>query len=169
MPRIKQVEWAKPLESRGLVYDPIGLSNLVTAYVLDLGEQVMFIDGGILGRLGVDADQVRAEALRNIQLAFPRSSVQRIIGTRDVAMVKTKDSYDAARLLAVPPALGVDEELFAVISDDDTLALAWGSGALPDLKRMAKEWHASADNEKQLTNEVLRVSHGGISVVAALE
>ena len=65
---------------------------------------------------------------------------------------------------AAAGASGFDPFVFAVITDDDTLALVAGSQWVPKLKTMADEWYGSADLEKRITRDVLRVTHEGISI-----
>ncbi len=164
MPRIRPLAWANSVAGRGLISDPAGPPSLVITYVLDVGDRVAFIDAGLLERIGVDQAEIKREAFRNVEVIFPRAAVQPLLGTKDIAMIKKKDSYDATRLLAVPAALSPGQELFAVIPDDDTLALVGTSDWLPKLKELAVEWYGSAEDEKKITSEVLRVAPEGISV-----
>jgi uncharacterized protein YtpQ (UPF0354 family) len=125
MPRLADAGFVSEAASQGkpLVHRPTSLPGLVTLYVLDGAQSVMYLGEERLGELELDAEALHQRALANLGRKPIAEIVRGVVERQQVAMVKLGDSYDAARLLLVPDALADGEELVAIVPDRETLGL----------------------------------------------
>jgi PAS domain-containing protein len=103
---------------------PLGDLPLVAVYVIDLPESVAFVNDSTAQQMGLSEPELFERALANLD---PEGEFIRQLGQFSagrVAVVKTEDSYDAARLLLVPQAIDDDVTVCAAVPDRDTLVLA---------------------------------------------
>jgi hypothetical protein len=125
MPRLADLGFVKDAAAHGrsLVHLPTTVAGLVTIYVLDGEQSVMYLGEDRLVELALDAQALHERALANLRRKPIAEIVRSAIARKQVAVVKVGDSYDAARLLLVPEALAEGEELVAVVPDRETLGL----------------------------------------------
>ncbi len=125
LPRLADAGFANDASAQGqpLVQKATGVEGLVTVYVLDTEQAVMYLGEDRLAELGLDADALHERALANLARHPITETVRGVVERREVAVVKLGDSFDAARLLLVPDALRDGEELVAVVPDRETLGL----------------------------------------------
>ncbi|MGC4118494.1 MAG: hypothetical protein QM765_28855 [Myxococcales bacterium] len=95
--------------------------ELVVVYVLDFPASVAFLTEDHRASLGIDAEALHARALANLQKKSP--DLRLAVDQKAVSVIKTLDTFDAARLLLLPGLLKEGEELAVAIPDRDTLAL----------------------------------------------
>lgn len=142
----------------GLPHTPLGETGLQVAYVLDQEHSVVYLTRAHLDELGLDRAGAHALALRNLAARTPPELLERALQGDDVAVIKTGDSYDAARLLLVPARLGPERSVLAAIPDRDTLVL------MPAGFTGAREV-ARAAGERPLLDRPIRVSAEGWALV----
>lgn len=106
-----------------LPHTPMSALGLTVVYVLDAPESVMYLTSKHLGELGLSIGAVHERALANLEKKFTSDVVRQSMKSSAINVVKTMDSYDAARLLLVPKYLKDGETLAAAIPDRDTLVL----------------------------------------------
>jgi uncharacterized protein YtpQ (UPF0354 family) len=165
LPRLAEPGFASDAAAQGkpLVHRETSVPGLVTLYVLDGAESVMYLGQERLQELGIDAEALHARALANLARRPIADVVRGVVEQRQLAMVKLGDSYDATRLLLVPGALQEGEELVAVVPDRETLGLmpvpsadAWGP-----VRKLAR----TPASPYRLLDRPLRVTREGFSVV----
>ena len=102
-------------------------------------------------------------AAPNLARTFGRDVVRSAVGSRNINVVKSCDSFDAARLLLVPGYLEAGESVVTLIPDRDTLVLTAppDDGDWAGLRKLA---HA-ADGDP-LWAEPLIVTPAGIAKAA---
>ena len=101
-------------------------------------------------------------AKANLARAFDSTAVRSALSDRSMNVVKTNDTFDAARILLVPQFLEPGESIAAVIPDRDTLVLT----AVPadgDWSRLRKIAGVAAGDP--LWREPLIVTREGIAPV----
>jgi hypothetical protein len=103
---------------------PAGVAGLSVVLVLDRPASVVYLTGEHLQALGLEADEALALAKANLAATFARDAVRTALGDRQtISVIKSCDTYDAARLLLVPDYLEAGESIAALIPDRDTLVL----------------------------------------------
>lgn len=110
----------------GLVRRPVNGIGLHTVYCIDEEEAVRFIPEGMLVPSGMDVESLHALALSNLAARTQdalRPLVRGALDENQVGVLKTFDTYDAARLLLVPAQLREGESVIAHVPDRDTLSL----------------------------------------------
>ena len=137
---------------------PVPGTPLHVVYVLDSESSVQYLTDAHLKDLGLDAAGVHDRALQNLKRVFPPDPVRDTILKKTVTMVKTGDTYDAARLLLVPGYLQEGEVLAAGVPDRDTLFL---TAPPPDGDWSAIQKLARAAAGPQLLDRTLRVTRAG--------
>ncbi len=117
-----------------------GVPGLVAVFVLDSEHSVRYLDVESLPELGLTVEQALELAKDNLRESLPANLVQGTVRDGDINVVKSMDTYDAARLLLLPEQLGEGEAVVALIPDRDTLALAQvpGDGDWKSLRKLAR-------------------------------
>ncbi len=141
---------------------PLSATGLDVVYVLDGEQSVMYLTGKHVSELGLDLEALHARALQNLGKKFPEETLRKILDSKAINVVKSLDSYDAARLLLVPQYLKEGETIAAAVPDRDTLLLAGipADGNWSGLSKLARV--AAGD---VLLDRPLRVSSSGIELV----
>jgi len=162
MPRIVNAAFLEGLRDlpREIPAVALGVEGLFVVFVLDSPNSVAYLASDRLGDLGLDAPAALALAKQNLARSFDAALPRQAVSRRDVYVVKTLDTYDAARLLLVPDHLEPGETLVAMIPDRDTLVLAQlpDDGDWSSLHRIAKSASAEALHPRPLL-----VTPGGIA------
>jgi hypothetical protein len=103
---------------------PSGVAGLSVVLVLDREASVLYLTAEQLQELGLGHDEALALAKANLARTFGRDAVRHAVADRRaINVIKSCDTYDAARLLLVPEYLESGETLAALIPDRDTLVL----------------------------------------------
>ncbi|HLF57744.1 MAG TPA: hypothetical protein VI942_12955, partial [Thermoanaerobaculia bacterium] len=100
-----------------------GVSGLLAVVVLDSEKSVRYVDAATLAELGLSAEAALQIAKENLRPSLPREVVDRAFADGSLNVIKSFDSFDAARLLVLPALLCEGERLLAFIPDRDTLVL----------------------------------------------
>lgn len=127
MPRIIHADHLRSMLSQVEVPIPhrtLGAMPLVVVYVIDLPESVAFVNADTAEKLEMQEPEMYQRSLRNLDPEGVFSKNVREFRSGHIAVVKTGDSFDAARLLLVPPAMSDNTTICAAIPDRDTLVLA---------------------------------------------
>lgn len=127
MPRIIHMDQLRGMMSQidlAIPHRTLGAMPLVVVYVIDLPESVAFVNTETAGKLEMTEPEMHDRSLKNLDPdgVFHRNIQEFKAG--HVAVVKTSDTYDAARLLLVPNAMSEEITICAAIPDRDTLVLA---------------------------------------------
>jgi hypothetical protein len=103
---------------------PSGVAGLSVVLVVDREASVCYLTAPHLRDLGLDETDALAVAKANLARTFGREAVRSAVAAgKTINVVKSCDSYDAARLLLVPDYLEEGETIAALIPDRDTLVL----------------------------------------------
>ena len=142
---------------------PSGVAGLSIVFVLDREASVAYLTGELLAELKLTPESALDLARVNLARTFSRDVVRSAVASRNISVVKSLDSFDAARLLLVPGYLDAGESLVALIPDRDTLVLT----APPE----DGDWHglrklANVADGDPLWAEPLIVTSAGIAKVA---
>lgn len=121
LPRLVQQSFVAATPS--LVRRALEGTPLLIVYVFNGKHGVSYITKPHLTDLGVDEESLHARALGNLRALVTDEMVSTAMGGK-VSVVKTGDTFDAARILAIPSLLKEGEAVAATIPDRDTLALA---------------------------------------------
>ena len=127
MPRIIHIDQLRGMVSQVDVPIPhrtLGAMPLVAVYVIDLPESVAFVNADTAAKLEMKEPDMYQRSLHNLDPEGVFSNNVREFKSGHIAVVKTGDSFDAARLLLVPPAMPDNTIICAAIPDRDTLVLA---------------------------------------------
>jgi hypothetical protein len=144
---------------------PVGDTGLTAIYVLDGESSVAYIAEPVRAKLGLDVTALHERAVENLLAKLPEDAVRAALdGEKKMTLVKSMDTYDAARLLALPRRLREGEELAALVPDRDTLMLVAvpADGDWSSLRKLAKTVPA---DEPRLFDHPLRVSRDGIVAI----
>lgn len=163
-PRLVTDAWLARAEAemgRKLVSSPSAVPGLVAVLVLDAPASVAYVHEEMLAELGLAAAEAFDRARENLGATFDRSIVRRALDGGALSLLKSGDTFDAARLLLVPGCLEAGEEVAALVPDRDTLVVVRvpADGDWASLKKLAK----SADGEPLLRTP-LRVTRDGIAL-----
>lgn len=136
-----------------------GLSIL---FVLDSEASVAHLGADQLEQLGLGTAEALDLAVSNLRGSFSEEVVRKVLDEGVLSVVKSFDSFDAARLLLVPESLREGESVVATIPDRDTLALALApvDGDWASMRRLAQ----NAAGEP-LWTEPLLVTRAGVSAI----
>jgi uncharacterized protein YtpQ (UPF0354 family) len=161
LPRIVSEAMLSGLPSE-VARSPVVGTPLQVVYVLDSEKSVAYLTGAHLADLGLDAAAVHERALHNLRQRFPDGPVRTAVNERSLCVIKSGDSYDAARLLLVPGYLRDGEVLAAGVPDRDTLFLTAppADGDWSGLQKLAR-----ATAGPRLLDRPLRVTRAGFEVV----
>lgn len=142
---------------------PAGVAGLSIVFVLDREAAVAYLTGDLLAELNLTPEDALDVGRANLARAFSRDVVRSAVGSRNLNVIKTCDSFDAARLLLVPGYLEAGETLVALIPDRDTLVLTTppANGDWTGLRTLA----GAADGDP-LYAEPLVVTSAGIAKAA---
>lgn len=102
---------------------PSGVAGLSIVFVLDREAAVAYLTEEMLAKLGLTPEQALELARTNLAGRFSRDVVRQAVAGGAVNVVKSGDTFDAARLLLVPGYLEAGESLAAIVPDRDTLVL----------------------------------------------
>lgn len=103
---------------------PSGVAGLAVVLVLDREASVVYLTAEHLQDLALAHDEALALAKANLAATFGRDAVRHAVDDRKtINVIKSCDTYDAARLLLVPDYLEAGESIAALIPDRDTLVL----------------------------------------------
>lgn len=103
---------------------PLGVEDLSVVFVLDSKNSVAYLTSSQLSELGLESPAAALTlAKENLGRSFDSELVRSAVEKPNLNVVKSLDSYDAARLLLVPESLKCGETLAAMIPDRDTLVL----------------------------------------------
>ena len=164
MPRLAEAAFASDAASQGkpLVQRPTAVPGLVTLYVLDSEEAVMYLGEERLAELGIDAEALHARAMANLGRRSIAEIVRGVVERKQVATVEIGDTFDATRLLLVPDALREGEELVAVVPDRETLGLlpVPADEAWTPVRKLAR----SPASPYRLIAQPLRVTRSGFEI-----
>jgi hypothetical protein len=111
-------------ELHPLPNQPLGETGLHVVCAIDGERQVAYCTQRHLRALGGDFSQVLARALQHLEQRFDHPPVRKTVLRKEVALIETRDSYDAARLLLVPRQLIPGETLVALVPDRDAQVLS---------------------------------------------
>ena len=166
-PRLVPAGYFADAVRRGAKAEPVsvpsGVPGLSIALVLDSETSVAYLTADMLGELGLTTDEALALAKANLAGSVDVAAIVRdVLEKNALVMVKSFDSYDAARVLLVPAALAEGQELAAVIPDRDTLGLTRppADGDWSKLRQLARTPAGDV-----LWEEPLRVTADGIRAV----
>jgi hypothetical protein len=81
---------------------PLPVDGLFVVFVLDSPNSVAYLPAGQLTELGLDPTAALALAKENLSGSLASAVVREVMESGDVRVVKTHDTYDAARLLLLP-------------------------------------------------------------------
>lgn len=142
---------------------PSGVAGLSIVFVLDREAAVAYLTADLLAELKLTPEQALEVGRANLARTFGRDVVRSAVGSRNINVIKSCDSFDAARVLLVPGYLDAGESVVALIPDRDTLVLtaAPDDGDWAGLRRLARA--AAGD---PLWTEPLIVTSDGISKAA---
>jgi hypothetical protein len=102
---------------------PSGVAGLSVVFVLDRPTTVAYLTEDLLAQLELTPAEALDVARANLARTFGRDVVRQAVGSRNVNIIKSCDTFDAARLLLVPGYLEPGESLVALVPDRDTLVL----------------------------------------------
>lgn len=119
---------------------PLGVPGLSIVLVLDGETAVSYLTEGQLAAAGLTAAEGLELARSNLSRVVEDGIVRRALADGSLNVVKAGDSFDAARLLLVPAALGPGERVAALIPDRDTLVITSvpTDGDWTDLRKLAR-------------------------------
>lgn len=127
-PRIVRSEFpdqaAAEVGSDPLPSQPLGPEGLVVVFVLDSEHSVAYLSQDQLQQLDLVPAEAMELAKRNLAGTFTRDVIRAVLDDGSISVVKSEDTYDAARLLLVSESLEPGESVAALIPDRDTLVLA---------------------------------------------
>ena len=161
-PRIVHGDWpeeaAKQVGSDPIPSLPLGPAGLAVVFVLDNEHSVAYLQSEQLADLGVSPEEALDLAVGNLGQTFQPAAIRPVLDESAMSVVKSEDTYDAARLLLIPGALQDGESIAALIPDRDTLVLVPvpDDGDWASLAKLAK----SADGEPLWTEPLLVTSEG---------
>lgn len=137
----------------------LGNTGLHAVLVQDSPHAVRFLSQAELAGIDVPFETLLAEAQERLASPELTHAVRDALNSRHLAMIKTGDSYDAARLLLLPEMLLDGEEAVALVPDRDTLAVAPKpmDGDWSGLERLAR----TPDSDRVLSERPLIVSRQG--------
>lgn len=137
---------------------PSGVAGLSIVFVLDREAAVAYLTEEMLAELGLSPEQALELARTNLAGRFSRDVVRQAVAGGAVNVVKSGDTFDAARLLLVPGYLEAGESLAAIVPDRDTLVLTpppadgdWGA-----LRKLAN----AADGDPLYTEPIVVTAAG---------
>jgi hypothetical protein len=149
----------------GVPHTPLGQTGLVVVYVLDLERSVSFLTAKHLGELGLDRAGAHALALGNLAGRTPPDVLRGLTErTEGVTVLKTGDTYDAARLLLLPLHVPEGEARLVVVPDRDSLVVLADDGA--EALRAAHELARLRGGERPLFDRPLRVTREGVTLAS---
>jgi hypothetical protein len=139
---------------------PSGVPGLSVVFVLDSPDSVAYVNDRHLTDLNLSEVDALALAKANLSRAFDRNVVRGVLSDGSLSVIKTGDTFDAARLLLVPDVLEPGQSIAALIPDRNTLALTVvpPDGDWTGLRKLAR----SADGDP-LWPEPLLVTRDGIA------
>ena len=146
----------------GIPNRPFADTGLIIAYVFDYPDSVVYITNKHLVELEIDENSLYELAMTNLKKTFSADIIKGVLEKQNVSMLKTMDSYDAARVLLLPANLPENAQVAALIPDRDTLAIAPvpADGNWSKLKKLAR-----AASGKPLFGKPLLVSRKGFKTI----
>lgn len=161
MPRLvtdRHLEQLRAEASRDLPAHSIGLEGLQAVVVLDNPNSVAYLSGCQLRELNLEGDAALVRAKANLAKTFSADVVRASVTGANLNVIKSFDSYDAARMLLVPAHLEAGESVVALVPDRDTLVLVRppADGDWKSLWKLAK----NAAGEPLFERPILVTSEG---------
>jgi hypothetical protein len=119
---------------------PSGVDGLSIVFVLDRETAVAYLTDELLAKLALTPAQALDLARTNLARTFARDVVRDAVASNNVNVIKSCDTFDAARLLLVPGYLEPGESLVALVPDRDTLVLTGppADGDWTGLRKLAR-------------------------------
>ena len=160
--RLRELNAPGALPSRAL-----GDTGLHVVYVFDGAQTVRFLQTSDAAALALDEPGLFQRACANLEARAP-GLMSRVVAAclerPALSLIKSRDTYDACRVLLVPAALPAGRRLVAVIPDRDTLGLAMepgNDGGWEPLQRLAR----TPDNRDQpLLDRPVLLDASGVSL-----
>lgn len=149
---------AHPLPS-----EPLGDTGLHVVCVIDGTHHVAYLTQSAFEDFATDFATLKAHALENLAKNFDHTLVRKAVMAKEVMLVETGDSYDAARLLLVPQHMIPGETLVAMIPDRDTLVLSPfpTNGNWAPFEQLAR----SPRTDRPIASRPLKVTSQGVEAV----
>jgi hypothetical protein len=137
---------------------PSGVAGLSIVFVLDREAAVAYLNEEMLAELALTPDQALDLARANLARRFSRDVVRQAVAGGAFNVVKSGDTFDAARLLVVPGYLEAGEALAAIVPDRDTLVLTAppSDGDWAALRKIAR----AADGDPLFTEPIVVTPEG---------
>jgi hypothetical protein len=160
--RLAQITAQAPLPSRAL--DGTGLH---VVYVIDGRETVRYVFDQDAAALNLDEGALFDTACANLEARAP-GAVARAVATcferPALAVIKTLDSYDAARLLLVRATIPPGRRLVALVPDRDTLALTMDPGDEGGWQKLRELARVPHNQDHLLVDRPLSVRAEGLTL-----
>ncbi len=134
-------------------------TGLFVVYVVDGNAGVVYLAQDHLQDLGLDAAALHQRSMENLRVKWDPRVLDEVRAGR-VSLVKTGDTFDAARLLLLPEHLTPEESVLAVVPDRDTLGLFPANSDLAAVRKLG----TSAAGPR-LLDAPLRVTRAGFERV----
>jgi len=143
--------------------EPLGDTGLHIVCVIDGAKHVAYLTQSMLDELATDFTTIKQLALGNLAKRFDYSQVRAAVMKKEVMLIESGDSYDAARLLLVPQHMIPGETLAAMIPDRDTLVLSPlpPNGNWKPFEQLAR----SPRTDRVICNRPLKVTAQGVFAV----
>lgn len=138
---------------------PFGLEGLSIAYVINQPSSVAYVGHKSLAELELTEDELFNAALSNLRKTWNLEGIRQTIEQRGIGLIKSGDTFDAARLLLVPECLHEGESIHALIPDLHTLVL------LPviDGHTWPAEMREPGEGDQPLCDRVIVVTPSGFA------
>lgn len=137
----------------------LGDTGLFAVLVHDMGQSVRYLNTQAISETRLSFDVLMNLALHGLQTPDVLAALRTAIAADTVTILKTGDSYDAARLLLLPALLRDDQRIVALVPDRDTLLIS----PMPDAKGW-EQLHAMANlrhrEDRLLANPIIVDRHG---------
>lgn len=142
-----------------LVSQRLGQTPLQVMLVIDHENSVAYLHKDQLDPLGLKEHEAFDLAKANLRKSWQADKIRESLNSRTLLVIKTLDSYDAARLLLVPELLHEGESVAALVPDRDSLLLTQPpeDGNWSGLERLAAD-----GGDRPIFDQPLLVTRDGI-------
>lgn len=166
------LEWPSPEPITFRATQPVPGLGLDVGFWLEyeLGRRSVNLEEA--ARIGLNADELLAEALANLRARLPMEVVRDVIENQQVRVSNTGDGYDATRILLVPGYLREGEAIAAAIARPDILILypadtfVEGKSIWTFLRERTSVNIEKYGRDGVLLEDPIRVTKSGFQVVA---
>ena len=167
MPRIIHMDQLRGMMDQigvAIPHRTLGAMPLVVVYVIDLPESVAFVNDETALKLQMTEAEMYDRGLRNLDPEGVFGKKVEQFESGQIAVVKTGDSYDAARLLLVPQSMDPNMTICAAIPDRDTLVMAVmdTDSVFESVDQMAK----IPGSDRLIYDQAIEVTSTGFSIRA---